>query len=42
MVGLYEKLSEVKYHFKFELRQSISSMGHKKVLSKTLILIAEN
>ena len=28
---LYKKLSEVKYHLKFELRKSISSMGGIKI-----------
>ena len=37
-----KKESEEKYLFKFDFRESISSMGHTKILLKTIISIVEN
>ena len=39
---LYKKQSEVKYIFNFEVKKSISSMGHKNCLLKTIFSIGEN
>ena len=39
---LYKKYSGLKYFLKIEISNSISSMGYKKVLSKTIISVGKN